>query len=197
MSSVLTFQDVPASVFVVEEAKDPVHFVTASYATSVEDDKVNYASPSLSSGGVYYFSHRFENHDADNLIPIGGRASYGVALAAKNVQNTLLNFKISASVIGITPNLRVSLHAGYVGSSGSNAGRFWSFGSAGGQSVSHTDSVLLEAITNETVTLDSNIAIWATVTNYSTSAEWFVGSFAASMWTSRLEYPIVRDVNAS
>ena len=171
------------------QASDQVNVITAGEATQ---DAVNWLSPTLRDDGVYSSSFQVIplSTPNDNLGSFK-KLSYGFAIPSKVVNNTVVTFKFSGSVIAGSRDLVLSGHAGTVGTAGSSAHRQFSFGEFGSQSFSHTDTIHIANYGT-----DANLAFWVTMTNWHSSALPFRWVLNAAMWTSSLPYPSVRDVNA-
>ena len=134
-----------------------------------------------------------QNADTTKIsIPANKKLSIGLSILTKNIDDTILSFKISGSVISASQSVNVSAHAGYSDNAAGYIHRSWSFGNFGAQTLSHADSVLFNDSAAKTYLL-----FWLTVANFSSSAQNCYASFSASLWSSGFLRPYIRDVNAA
>ena len=168
--------------------------VSADYAGTSDQDLVR-------NGGLVqtfdnYIASKFivaENADTTKIsIPANKKLSLGFSILTKNIDDTILSFKISGSVISSSQSVNVSAHAGYGDNAAGYIHRSWSFGNFGAQTLSHADTVLFNDSAAKTYLL-----LWLTAANFSSSAQNCYVSFSASLWSSAFSHPYVKDVNAS
>lgn len=133
-----------------------------------------------------------ENADTTKIaIPNAKKLSLGFSILTDNIDDTLLSFKLSGSVISASQSVNVSAHAGYADNAAGYVHRSWSFGDFGSQTLSHSDSVLFNDSAAKTYLL-----LWLTIANFSSSTQNCYASFSASVWSSSRPHPYVKDVNA-
>ena len=165
-------------------------------------DSVSARLPILQANNTYGGYHVATTNAASGGTnrPLGSNTifSYGFRLPKSLINDTLVNIKVSGTVLAADRDVHVSCHLG-VGDAPSTTDpitlvtlpRLFSFSASDTRSYLYSDQVLLSSYSST-----DHVWIWTTVSNFSSSSQGFNSYMALSAWNSNEPYPIAEDVNA-
>ena len=184
------------SVFpvVLVQGDDIIELTTSDFQDLTALDKPVFSIPTMTPSGVVSYSQSATTIGDDlDPIPSGKKYSFGTYIDAAGIRLTEVTLSFSGTILTNSQSVQLSAHiSGGFSDSPDGLDRSWSFGDYGSQSLLHHNTFYFDETLNY-----KNIFFWLTVSNYSSSDQPFRAGLSASFWTSALNYPLVRDVNAA